>query len=81
MTNTKKFQGKIREHGYTIESLSKVIGLSRTGLFNKMHNKSEFTASEIAAIVKALSIDVTEEREIFFAQFVENKSTRATGED
>ena len=75
MTNTKKLQGKMREHGHTIKSLSDAVGLSPTGLFNKIHNQQEFLVSEVVAICKALCIGVEESNEIFFASNVELKAT------
>ena len=67
MTNTKKLQGKMREKAYTIKTLSACIGLTATGLFNKIHNKREFLVSEVRTISKVLSLTSDEMNEIFFA--------------
>ncbi len=67
MTNTAKLQGKMREKGLTIDMLSREIGLSRTGLFNKIHNKKEFLCIEVQKIGKTLDLSPAETQEIFFA--------------
>ena len=75
MTNTKKLQGKMREKAYTIKTLGARIGLTTTGLFNKIHNNREFLASEVYNISVALSLTTEEVNEIFFANSVESNST------
>lgn len=71
MVNTKKLQQKMKKNGYTLESLAMEMNLSRTGLFNKIHNCSEFRVSEINKISDILKLKRTEMTNIFFAQFVE----------
>ena len=71
MTNTGKLQGKMREAGISIERLAQIVGISRTGLFNKIHGKKEFRVSEVYKVAKALCISDEELRVIFFAQGVE----------
>ena len=71
MTKTDKLKGKMREAGMTIEKLASAVGLSRTGLFNKIHGKKEFLVSEVVKICKILNIDETEMQVIFFAQLVD----------
>jgi DNA-binding phage protein len=46
--------------------LAKKLKLSRQGFWKKLHNKSEFKQSEIAAISKELNLDADTERRIFF---------------
>ncbi|MBQ9744498.1 MAG: toxin-antitoxin system, antitoxin component, Xre family protein [Clostridia bacterium] len=67
MTKTDKLQGKMREKGYTIKSLSAQMGLSPTGLFNKIHNKKEFFISEVQVIGDVLKLSNDELQDIFFA--------------
>ena len=66
MINTLKLQAKMKEKAFTIKTLSKAVGLSVTGLFNKIHNKREFTVTELQKIVKALELNSTEMQNIFF---------------
>lgn len=76
MTNTAKLQGKIKECGYTLNTLAKAINLSQTGLFNKIHNHREFVVSEIQKISILLLLNEQEIQELFFAKDVELNSTK-----
>lgn len=71
MVNTKLLQEEMRSHGYTIDRLATEIGKSRTGLFNKIHNKTEFRLSEIDKISRVLKINKADRHRIFFANVVE----------
>ena len=68
MTATLKLQAKMKECGYTIDGLAKDVGISRTALFNKIHNLSEFYVSEFEVIGRLLKMSATEKEEIFFAK-------------
>ncbi len=81
MTDTKKLQGKMREKGLTIKSLATMIGISDTGLFNKIHNRKEFLVSEVLAIARILCLSDEDVQKIFFANNVELKSTNKKGGD
>lgn len=71
MVNKDKLCGKMREHHYTIDSLSKRLNLSKTGLFNKIHGKKEFLCSEIQTIKIVLELNQEDFDAIFFGQKVE----------
>jgi len=71
MTQTAKLQGKMRAKGFSLVKLANKIGLSTTGLFNKVHNQKEFLVSEVQAISTALGLSEQEVQEIFFAKDVE----------
>ena len=71
MTQTAKLQGKMRAKGFSLVKLANKIGLSTTGLFNKVHNQKEFLVSEVQAISTALGFSEQEVQEIFFAKDVE----------
>jgi hypothetical protein len=71
MVNTKMLQQEMRKKGYTLETLAGKIGRSRTGLFNKIHNKSDFRITEINAIIDVLKLKKSEANQIFFATRVE----------
>lgn len=75
MTNTTELEVAIRRSGLTKRELAKKIGLSEMGLYKKIHNKSEFKASEIIVLVDCLKIKNV--GEIFFDNKVELKSTDA----
>lgn len=76
MINKDKLCGKMRENHFTIDSLSKKLNLSKTGLFNKIHGKKEFLCSEIQAIKKILNLNQEDFDAIFFNQNVECDSTK-----
>lgn len=67
MTNTNVLQGKMREKKISLELLAVNVGLSITGLFNKIHNKREFTVSEMLAVSECLALSSSERELIFFA--------------
>lgn len=67
MTDTDKLQGKMREKKLTLSSLADKVGLSPTGLFNKIHNDREFTVSEMLAVSDCLALTPIEREQIFFA--------------
>ena len=69
--NSKLFQEEMRKSGFTLDTLSVEIGLSRTGLFNKIHNKSEFKASEMSTIATLFKLNKAKKDAIFFAPDVE----------
>ncbi len=71
MTNTSKLQGKMREKGFSLVGLAGKMGLSATGLFNKVHNYQEFRVSEVQTIVTLLNLNKEETQEIFFSEKVE----------
>lgn len=75
MTDTKMLSQKIRENGYTLETLASAMKLSRTGLFNKIHNKTEFRITEINKMTILLNLKKREVNHIFFANDVELNST------
>ena len=57
---------EMKKKGYSIERLCKEIGVSRSAFYKKCNGKSDFTQSEIQAIVKLLQLDSPVA--IFFAQ-------------
>ena len=75
MTNTKVLQGKMVEKKYSISKLAAVVGLSPTGLFNKIHNIREFYVNEMVCISECLDLSNEEREKIFFAKQVELNST------
>lgn len=74
MTDTVELEVAIKRSGLTKRELAKKIGLSEMGLYKKIHNITEFKASEITALVEILSLQ-EKVSQIFFAQKVDFKST------
>lgn len=71
MVDTKKLQEEMKNHGYTIDKLATELGKSRTCIFNKIHNKTEFRTSEVNNISRILKINRATINKIFFANSVE----------
>ena len=71
MVNTKTLQDEMKNHGYTLEKMSAELGKSRTCLFNKIHNKTEFRSSEVNKIARILKLNRAITDKIFFASGVE----------
>jgi len=66
MTDTDKIKKFIRMKGFTLETLAKEIGISRTTLSYKINNQVEFTANEIKKIQVALNLSDEQRDKIFF---------------
>lgn len=66
MTDTAEIKNIIRKKGFTLDSLSKKIKMSRTTLSYKINNKVEFNATEIKEIQNALGLTDDERDFIFF---------------
>lgn len=63
-----KLKYVIQSHGYSVEEISKKLGISRTAFYRKCNGKSEFVQSEIQKLIELLEID--NPVEIFFAHKV-----------
>lgn len=75
MTNTKKLEMAITRSGLTKKFLASKLGLSTMGLYKKIHNLTEFKASEIEMLTKLLNLTSYERDAIFFNTNVDLKST------
>jgi DNA-binding XRE family transcriptional regulator len=67
-----KLLGKIRELGYTQETLAKAVRMSESTLNLKLNNKGNFKQAEIKKICMVLCISTEEIGEYFFTQKVQN---------
>lgn len=78
MVNVKKLREKMREKGWNVENLSKVIGIDKSTFYRKLSNNGlEFTVKEVDIIAKTLKLTYDEVNEIFFSQFVAYKRLMA----
>ena len=66
--NYSKLIGKIRERGFTQETLADAIGKDKSTLCSKLNNKGEFKAGEIDSICRELDIPNEQIGEYFFAR-------------
>ena len=65
-----KLLGRIKECGFTQESLAKHIGIAESSMCLKLNNKAGFRHNEIFLICNALKIEVSEIGVYFFTQKV-----------
>ena len=65
--NYSKLLGRIRECGFTQESLAKAIGKNKSTISTKLNGRFPFTAKEIDDICKVLNIPNDEIGDYFFA--------------
>lgn len=75
MTNTELLKEKLRESGYKLLHVAAACGITYAGFLKKLNNETEFKASEIVALKKALRLTNAERDAIFFASNVEDLST------
>lgn len=54
--NHSKLLGRMREFGFTQETLAKIIGINESTLNAKLNGKAYFTTKEIDKICEALNI-------------------------
>lgn len=71
MTDTLEIKKIIRMKGFTLDTLSKKIGISRTSLSYKINNIVEFNAQEIKHIQKILELSNEQRDHIFFVEAVD----------
>jgi transcriptional regulator with XRE-family HTH domain len=70
-----KLLGRIKEKGFTQESLARHIGITPGVMSVKLNNQSHFKQREIFAICDALDISICEIGEYFFAPKVRKTRT------
>ena len=72
MTDTKLLRAKIKSSGLKMNFIAEFVGLSRSGLNNKINNLRPFNQYEIEKMCSVLRITSTREKEaIFFAKCVD----------
>lgn len=68
MTNTAELRELIDTSGISITFLAKKTGITRECFYQRLKNETEFRASEIASLAKALHMTRDQRDAIFFAQ-------------
>jgi transcriptional regulator with XRE-family HTH domain len=71
-----KLLGRIKEFGYTQESLAKEIGITVASMSLKLNNKANFKQREIRSICKVLKIPCGEIGIYFFTLKVRKTRTK-----
>lgn len=66
MTDTTKLEMAITRSGLTRKYLAEQLNLSAMGFYKKVHNLTEFKASEIENLTKLLKLTPLERDAIFF---------------
>lgn len=72
-----KLLGRIRERGFTQETLAKRIGIAESSMCLKLNNKAGFRHNETFLICEALEIPTEEIGEYFFTQKVRKAELEA----
>lgn len=75
MTDTLALDFAIKKAGFDRQKVAKSLGISMMALFNKIHNRTEFKASEIAKLKQILGLTNKQRDRIFFAFVIDLKST------
>ena len=73
LTNTLELEAAIARSGYSKREVARMLNLSDMGLYKKIHNITEFKASEIMILVTKLNIEKV--GVIFFDNKEDLKST------
>lgn len=76
MPDLKLLESIISNSGMTMVAIAEKSGILRETLYNKMRGSSEFKASEIAGLSRALKLTSEQRDAIFFASDSELKSTK-----
>ena len=71
MTNTELLEKRIADSGLKKNFIAEKMGISRTGLLNKLTGKTEFVASEIKFLCDLLGITPEDMKLIFFSSEVD----------
>lgn len=67
MVNTQLLEEKIRTAGKKKVHLAKCCGITYAALYNKTHNRNQFTAAQILTLSEELNLSAKERDRIFFA--------------
>lgn len=66
MTNSELLKKEIEESGLKLTFIAEKLKLSRAGLYKKINNMTEFTATEIVLLSKLLHLSDEKRDKIFF---------------
>ena len=69
MTDVIEFDYALKKAGLSREDVANALKITKTALFNKIHNKSQFRQAELAKMYEILHLDTLEKQQrIFFTQ-------------
>ena len=64
--NMKLLKEIIESKGEKYQYIAEKLGISRESLYNKLNEKTEFTAGEIRGVAEILSLNISTIKAIFF---------------
>ena len=68
MTDSLELDYAIKKAGLNRQKVAGLLDVSQMAFFNKIHNRTEFKASEIVALKKLLNLSNEQRDRIFFAK-------------
>lgn len=78
MTNVNMLRERINASGLKLSYIAEQLGIKYNTLMSKLSNQREFKITEILTLCKILEIDNEAREEIFFANYVDNESTKGS---
>ena len=75
MVDFEALRKAIDTSGMKFGYIADTIGITRSALYQRFQNKTEFTASEITKLCEVLRLSMADRERIFFAPMVEFKET------
>lgn len=75
MTDSLELDYAIKKAGLDRQKVAGLLGISQMAFFNKIHNRTEFKASEIEALKQALHLSNEQRDKIFFAHMDNDERT------
>jgi predicted DNA-binding protein YlxM (UPF0122 family) len=68
MTNANEFKAALARSGLSMGDIAKELNITRSALWSKLHNKSDFRQLELVKLFDLLKLDTWEKRQtVFFA--------------
>ena len=74
MTDSLELDYAIKKAGLDRQKVAGLLGISQMAFFNKIHNRTEFKASEIEALKQALHLSNEQRDKIFFAHMNDERT-------
>lgn len=74
--NENALKARLVRMGYTYETISNELGISKNAFWRKITNKNDFNLPEIQKLRIVLKLEPAEFNEIFFNEEVESQETK-----
>lgn len=66
MTNANEFKAALARSGLSMGKIAEELGITRSSLWSKLHNKSDFRQLELVKLFELLNLDTWEKRQAIF---------------